>query len=92
MGVPVVFAGVSTYPDGDTVCGLFDKPSNIGFGDRGTAGIESQRPELRLPFNAFDPMPRAKDIVTVDGTDYRCNQPTDEDDGGFVVYPLMRIA
>lgn len=91
QGVPVVFAGVSTYPDGDTVCGLFDASSSIGFGDRGTAGIESERPELRLPCNAFTTMPKARDTVTVNGTSYRVEQPYAEDDGAFLVYGLMRL-
>lgn len=90
MGVPVAFAGVSTYPDGTPVYGNFDKSSVIGFGDGGTAGIESGRPELRLPFNAFSPMPQSGDTITVEDTDWVCDQPYDEDDGAFQVYALMR--
>lgn len=92
QGVPVVFAGVATYPDGDAVCGLFNQPSSIDMMDRGTAGVESAHPELQLPFNAFDPMPHVKDIVNVGGTDYRVGKSTTEDDGAFVIYPLMRVA
>lgn len=92
QGVPVVFAGVSTYADGDTVCGLFDQSSGIDFGDRGSAGVAAEHPTLTLPFNAFTPMPKSRDTVTLNGTDYKVQQPTAEDDGAFLVYPLMRLA
>jgi len=92
MGVPVTFAGVSTYPDGDAVCGVFDTPSSVSLGERGSAGIVGDSPELRLPFNAFETMPTDGDTITVTdegvSTDYITSAPDKEDDGGFLVYKL----
>ncbi len=92
MGVPVTFAGVSTYSDGDAVCGLFDRPGSVSLAEHGTAGIVGDSPELRLPFNAFEVMPGDGDILTVTdegvATDYTVSAPDSEDDGGFFVYKL----
>ena len=87
-GVPVVFNGTSTYPDGQLVCGIFDRPVQMKLMGEGIGGAEVALPELRLPFNAFDPMPSARDTVTVDGVDYTVYPPTTEDDGAFLCYEL----
>ena len=88
MGVPVSFSGVSTYPDGQPVYGLFDRPVTMKLEYQGTGGVETAIPELRLPFNAFATMPKRRDIVTVDGVAYTVNQPTQEDDGAILCYEL----
>lgn len=90
MGVGVSFNDVSSYPDGSEICGLFDRPIQMKLGDAGIAGVESASPELRLPFDTFDPMPQSGDVITVDGVQYEVNQPTAEDDGAFLVYELYR--
>ena len=93
LGVPVEFMGVSTYPDdGTPICGVFDRPSSIGFGESGTAGIEQTDARLTLPFNAFDTMPQSGDAISVDGKQYTCNQPYGEDDGMMLVYDLLEAA
>ena len=92
MGVPVSFQGVSTYPDGDPVCGLFDRPGSISLGSGGSAGIAGTDTELRIPCNAFAIMPTEGDIVTLTdegvSTNYQVNAPEPEDDGAFLVYKL----
>lgn len=92
MGVPVAFAGVSTYPDGQQVCGLFDRPIQIREAYQDGGGIQSAGSELRLPFDAFSPMPQSGDqvLVTDNGltTTYEVDAPTAEDDGAFLVYEL----
>ena len=92
MGVPVAFAGVSTYPDGSLVCGLFDRPIAEQLGYQGTSGVMSAAPELRLPSGTFQPMPDDGDVITVtdDGavTRYTVGSPGAEDDGAFLVYTL----
>jgi hypothetical protein len=89
MGVPVAFGGVSTYPDdGSPVMGLLDTPLQIKLQDVGIGGAQVELPELRLPFNAFSPMPASRDTVTVDGTDYTVSAPTAEDDGAILCYQL----
>lgn len=88
MGVPVTFAGVSTYPDGEPVFGLFDRSQQFQLAEAGIGGAQVALPELRLPFNAFDPMPDVLDVVTVEGTEYSVNPSTAEDDGAFVCYQL----
>ena len=89
MGVPVSFGGVSTYADdGSPICGLFDRPQSMGLQEQGAGGVVAPASELRLPYNAFDPMPDDGDTVTVAGYDYLCGAPTAEDDGGFLCYAL----
>jgi hypothetical protein len=87
-GPRVTFGTVSAYPDGTPVRGLQDLPIQMKMLDNGTAGVETDMPELRLPFNAFDPMPRDGDTVLVEGVAYTVNQPTAEDDGAFLCYLL----
>jgi hypothetical protein len=88
MGVPVTFADVSTYNDGEPVRGLFDRSMQFKLQGEGIGGAQVALPELRLPFNAFDPMPDAGDSITVDGTGYTVYPPTAEDDGAFLCYEL----
>lgn len=93
MGVPVAFAGASTYTDdGSPVCGLFDRAISDQFGYQGTAGVQSAEPQLRLPLNAFPVMPTSGDVLTVnDGgvvTPYAVSGPTAQSDGAFLVYDL----
>lgn len=90
MGVPVTFQGVSTYPDGQPVCGLFDRPVEMKLMDAGSAGVETAAPTLDLPFNAFRTMPGSGDAVTVEGVVYTVNQPTAVNDGAFLRYELFR--
>ena len=93
MGVPVSFGGVSTYPDdGSPIQGLFDRPIGSKLAEDGIGGVESAVPELRLPYNAFSPMPQSGDTVTVDGTTYTVDQPTAEDDGAILCYALFVTA
>ncbi len=95
MGVAVSFAGVSSYPEGEPVQGLLDTPQQIKLAEGGIGGVEALVPELRLPFNAFAPMPASGDTVTVTdlqtrvATTYTVNEPTAEDDGAFLVYELL---
>ncbi|HSU19910.1 MAG TPA: hypothetical protein VLI45_09235 [Acidobacteriaceae bacterium] len=89
-GPRVSFRAVSTYPDGMPIHGLFDRPIQMKLMDSGIGGIESAKPELRLPFNTFNPMPEDGDTVVVEGTGYTVSTPTAEDDGAFLVYELYR--
>ncbi len=93
MGVPVTFAGVSTYADdGTAICGIFDRPVTNRLRDDNMGGTSVASPEVQLPYNAFSPMPRSGDTVTVDGTDYQVNAPEARFDGAFQGYELMRVA
>jgi hypothetical protein len=89
QGVPVSFKGVSTYADdGSPICGLFDRPVDFKLQTGGVEGVETALPELRLPCNAFSPMPQDGDQISVAGATYVCNQPQQEDDGAFFCYAL----
>ena len=93
MGLPVSFEGVSTYSDnGEPIKGMLDRPVQMKLGESGIGAAEIDLPELRLPFDAFDTMPRSRDIVTVDGTQYKVDAPTAEDDGAIVCYALRRTS
>ena len=84
---------MSTYSDdGTPICGLFSRPSSIGFGESGTAGIEQTDTTVTLPYNAFETMPQSGDPITVDGKLYTCNQPYGEEDGMMLVYALLEAA
>ena len=96
IGVPVSFAGVSTYPDdGSPVCGIFERPVGFKLLGEGIGGAESAVPTLLLPCNAFSPMPQAGDEVSITSalngaeTTWRVNQPSQEDDGAFLLYDLQ---
>lgn len=91
LGVPVSFGGVTNYTDdGSQICGNFDRPVQYDLGGGG-GGAENAKPELRLPFNAFDPMPANGDHIEVDGVEYKTSHPREEDDGGFFVYELRQV-
>ena len=98
-GVPVSFAGVSRYTDDNSlICGLLDQAMQIKLGDHGLGGVSASLPELRLPFDAYDPMPASGDVVTITTpetgatTDYQVDAPTAEDDGAFLCYQLLRTS
>lgn len=92
MGALVTFAGVSTYPDGVPIRGNLDRPMSIGMTDGGIGGAQMSAPELRLPYNAFDPMPDAGDVLEIDGVPYQVTTPTAEDDGAVLIYEVSRIS
>ena len=87
-GPRVSFTGKSTYPDGQPIQGLFDRPMQNKLADQGGGGIDIGLPEIRLPFNAFNPMPRSKETITVDGKSYTIADVGAEDEGAIVVYGL----
>ena len=95
MGVPVAFGAVSTYRDGEPVRGLFDRPVQLKLMEGGVGGAEAPLPELRLPFNAFSPMPESGDTLALTDpntgavTVYTVDQPTAEDDGALLCYGLF---
>lgn len=89
MGDPVVFNGQSSYADtGAAIKGIFDRPMQTKLADQGFGGTDVYLPELRLPFNAFNPMPTNRDLITVAGVDYTIADTDAEDDGAFLVYYL----
>lgn len=81
FGVPVVFGGV-------TKTGIFNKPTKSALADEGFGGIAMSRPSVRLPFNAFTPMPEPRNAITVNGSNYTIADEEAETDGAFVCYPL----
>jgi hypothetical protein len=84
FGVPVTFQGV-------TVKGNFDRPEQIKLADQGFGGVETGFPAVRLPYNAFRPMPCTGDAVNVDGTDYTVAEITAESDGAIVCLDLKAV-
>ena len=81
FGIPVTFNGV-------TANGILDQPVKTGLADSGFGGISSPRPMLRVPYNAFSPMPAQGDAITVDGLQYVIADEDSDTDGSFVWYPL----
>lgn len=93
QGSTVSFNGVSTYADdGSPIKGNFDRPTMIKLMESNFTGASVSLPTICLPFNAFSPMPRANDLILVDGEPYAVETPTAEDDGAFLCYELQRAS
>lgn len=88
--LPAIFAdwGDSVVFGGVTASGALDEPVEIVVADQGFGGIESSMPSVRIPFNAFDPMPEADDAITVNGTEYLVGKVTAIGDGAIVQIQL----
>lgn len=85
MGVPVLFGSQPAQK------GLFDQPAQIKLADEGFGGVETGMPEVRLPYNAFSPMPTEKDVITVNGTQYTVSEVTAEGDGAVACLYLKAV-
>lgn len=85
FGVSVVFNGV-------TVKGIFENPVKSSLEDQGFGGINLNRPAVRLPYNAFSPMPQTTSAITVNGVNYTIADEASDDDGAFVTYPLKAVS
>lgn len=81
FGVPVQFGGA-------TVAGILDQPEKITLADRGFGGFDTTVPTLKLPYNAFSPMPTELDSITINGQNYSITEQTAESDGAVIVYSL----
>lgn len=92
FGVPVTFGGVSLYADGEPIKGNFDRAVQIKLADEGFGGVETAMPELRLPYNAFSPMPTETDVITVNGTQFTVSEVTAEGDGAVVCLYLKKVS
>ena len=91
MGVPVSFMGLSKYPDtGEPIKALRDQSFETKLGDQGFGAIDVQVIEIRLPFDAFKPMPEPEDTIAVEGRQYVVADIGEEDDGAFTVYKLRK--
>lgn len=88
LGVFFADMGVAVTFGGSTVQGLFDKPTQIKLSDQGFGGVETGFPAVRLPYNAFSPMPINGQSITVDGTVYTVAEVTAESDGKIVCLEL----
>jgi hypothetical protein len=73
---------------GNNAKGNFDRPLEIKLGSHGFGGVETELPAVRLPYNAFSPMPTNDDTITVDGTVYTVAEVTAEGDGSVVCIEL----
>jgi hypothetical protein len=68
--------------------GLFDQPQVIRLADHGFGGVEADNPTVKLPFNAFDPMPSNLDTLIVDGRTYSVIDHTTDGDAAIITYAL----
>lgn len=81
----VTFSGV-------TVPGILDQPESVHLGDRGFGGINATLPVVRLPYNAFSPMPKNTDRLVVAGQAYTVTERTAESDGAILAYSLKKAS
>jgi hypothetical protein len=85
FGVPVIF-------NGRQAMGNLDNPMAVKLADQGYGGVVTELPSIRLPHNAFRPMPRPNDRILVDGQDYSVTEPAAQEDGAVVMYELKRTS
>jgi hypothetical protein len=87
--LPTFFAdfGVAVVFQGNTALGNFDRPADVKAWGDAVVSI----PAVRMPYNAFRPMPRSGDAVNVDGKDYTISEPTAEADGAVVCFELKAV-
>ena len=92
--LPTFFAdfGVAVNFQGVAAKGNFDRPVDVKLSEQGFGGAIIATPAVRMPYNAFRPMPKTGDAVTVDGMDYTVSEPTAEADGAVVCYELKKVA
>ncbi len=88
LGVFTADFGVAVVFDGRTVLGIFDRPLKTALADAGFGGINTGRPVVRLPYNAFPAMPAPGESLTVDGVAYTVADEESDTDGAFVWLPL----
>lgn len=88
LGIFFAAFGVTVEYGTGTAKGVFDQPEVVRLADHGFGGVEATNPTLKLPFNAFDPMPQTRDALLVDGRGYTVNTRTTDGDGAIVVYTL----
>lgn len=88
LGVFTADFGVAVQFNGSNAIGIFDKPIKTGLADQGFGGITSDRPTIKLPYNAFNPMPQPRDPITVDYVAYSIADEDAASDGAFITYPL----
>lgn len=88
--LPALFAdwGDTAAFNGTTVACAFDEPMEIVVADAGFGGIESAQPCIRVPFNAWNPMPEEDDAITVNGTNYTVAKRTALGDGAVMQLSL----
>lgn len=90
FGLPVVFNGVSAYPDGETIKGNLDQPGKDAiFGE--ATGVSDQEFSIELPYNAFSPFPASGNVLTVDGAQYKVRSATPKSDGGITEIKLRKL-
>ena len=81
FGVPVVFQGQAAL-------GNFDSPSDSFSYGSGPSTAEQQWYCVSLPYNAFTPIPKPKDAITVDGVAYTVKGRKYGEDGKIMTLEL----
>jgi hypothetical protein len=92
MGVPVAFGGTTTYQDGAPIKGMLSQYADVFSHAGGPGGFDTEQLILTIPWNAFNPMPKPKDTITVDGVDYIVKAPTKNQDTSLSNYYLKPVA
>ena len=83
--------GVSVQFSGSSAFGILDKPQSLHLADGGWGGMEMPQPSLQLPYKAFNPMPKARDTITVDSQDYTVNHVEASSDGAIFTLSLKIV-
>jgi hypothetical protein len=88
--LPIFFDafGVVVQFNGTSANGILDSGNQIVLADHGFGGIEADKPTIKIPGNAFNPMPTTGDNLTVDGDEYTVASFTNDTDGAIWSYAL----
>lgn len=72
--------GTSVTFNGAQATGILDTYTDLYMHGGGPGGQESSEIVLRIPYNAFSPMPQPRDVITVAGKNYTVKSlPTNRD-------------
>jgi hypothetical protein len=85
---PTTFGEAFVQFGGSSANGILDQPMAIRLADRGFGGFNASMPSLQLPYNAFSPMPRERDTLSVNGQNYTVTEQTTEGDGAIIRFSL----
>jgi hypothetical protein len=90
LGVFFADFSVSVVFQGQTAKGNFDTPADMFDAGGGMSAMEQQRYCIALPFNAFAPVPKSKDSITVDSVAYTVKARKYSEDGKIMTLELAK--
>lgn len=76
---------------GQAAQGIFERIDSNMLADRGFGGFDAPKPTVKLPYNAFSPMPKELDVIVVDDINYTITERPTNRDLAIVIYALKVV-